>query len=177
MKPLLNDHTTAILDTPDGGTVQRPTTLLTADDAALLGEMESYLSRERLSRTLWCNTCGFDTDVQVYVRPDSIGILCDCRLLFYQGPVPVVLTTHPDEGERLIAPYRAMIPDVSMDAADAYLWRRYDTLLRLHGYKEALWCGQCDDEDQPHGLRAEISASQVSLCCRHAHRLYRGITI
>lgn len=161
---------------PDGTVTERQGVRLSAEEAALLGEYASWCSRERLMPKIVCRTCGPDHEVEVNIDPHVIGIICGHRMLFYEGHVPVVETHHLEAGETLIAPERFMIPEVPISAVDAHMIRRYDKFCRLYGLREAMWCGVCEDEGNPGGLRSEVNALRVSHLCRHAHRVYTGIT-
>lgn len=161
-----------------GATAQRLHGIrLSADEAALLGEYASWCSRERLSPKLFCRDCGPYCEVEVHIDPTMIGIICGHRMLFYEGPVPVVETHHPHAGEMLIRPERIVIPEVQLSAVDAHLIRRYDRFCRIYGLREAMWCGVCEDEGTPAGLRSEVTVMRVSHMCRHANRVYSGMTI
>lgn len=162
---------------PDGTMARLHGVRLSAEDAALLGEYASWFSRERLSPKLFCRECGPDCEVEVNIDPSVIGIICGHRMLFYDGPVPVVETHHREAGETLIAPQRVVIPEVPLSAVDAHMIRRYDKFCRIYGLREAMWCGVCEDEGNPAGLRSEVTALRVSHLCRHAHRVYTGVTV
>ena len=161
----------------DGTTARLKGVRLSAEEAALLGEYASWLSRERLYPKLFCRECGPDYEVEVNIDPTAIGIICHHQMLFYEGQVPVVETHHPEQGEALIAPVRVDIPTVPISAADAHMIRRYDKFCRIYGFREAMWCGVCEDEGNPAGLRSEVDALHVRHMCRHANRVYSGVTV
>lgn len=171
----LLDTTTATVDTPEGQH-EVPGVLLSADDAALIGEVESWLSAHRLYRKLWCRECGPDVEVEAHVTPEGIGFVCQHRVLFYQGLVPVVLTNHPHAGET-IAVTRFTVPEVPLLMADAFMQRKWDKFLKAFGLREALWCLQCEDEGNASGTRVMVNAQEVTILCRHAHRVFRGLTL
>src|SRR3990167_5777192 len=92
----VGQQTRAVLTTPTGEPVDLPASILTAEDATLLGEYESWLSRARLIRALSCRDCGPQQAVQVFVEPTRIGLICGHRMWYYEGPVPLVLTEPPE---------------------------------------------------------------------------------
>ena len=171
------DVFSADVTTSDGATSRLKGIRLSAEEAALLGEYASWLSRERLMPKLFCRECGPDCEVEVNIDPTVIGIICDHQMLFYEGPVPVVETLHPEQGEVLVSPQRVVIPDVPLTAADALLIRRYDKFCKLYGLREAMWCGVCEDEGNPPGIRSSVTPMHVSHLCRHANRVYAGMTL
>ena len=175
MIPTILDRTSATVS--HGDTAQElPATILTTEDAAMLGEYASWLSRERLSAKLFCADCGTDKEVEVFIDPTKIGIICAHRLLYYEGQVPVCETVHPDAGVS-ISVIRTIIPEKVMAIADAYLVRRYQKFLRTHGFKEALWCLKCEDEGNSSGLRAYVQPAEMAFLCRCASRVHKGLTI
>ncbi|KKW05440.1 MAG: hypothetical protein UY40_C0020G0017 [candidate division CPR1 bacterium GW2011_GWC1_49_13] len=103
------DVFSADVTTSDGATSRLKGIRLSAEEAALLGEYASWLSRERLMPKLFCRECGPDCEVEVNIDPTVIGIICDHQMLFYEGPVPVVETLHPEQGEVLVSPQRVVI--------------------------------------------------------------------
>ena len=171
-----NQQTYAVRDTPTGERIELPATILTAEDAALLGEYESWLSRERLIRKLYCTDCGTGDEMQAFVQPWQIGLICQHRMLFYEGSVSVVETVHPQAGEGLTV-VRVVVPEVPIGTADAYMLRRYQKFLRHYWLQEALWCLQCEDEEQPSGLKAYVTVSEMALICRCQARIHRGLTL
>lgn len=173
----LLDTALATIDGVDGASaVTLPTVILSAEEAALLGEVDSWLSRERLIGKLWCRECGMEREMETAIEPHQIVLKCDHRMLFYQGPVPVQRVEHA-EAVLPSALVRVTIPEMPMPAGDAYMQRKYGKFLKANGLMEALWCLRCEDEGQQSGLRVTVNAQEVSLLCRHRHLLYRGITI
>lgn len=172
----ITDTTIATLDTVDGPK-QLPAVVLSAGEAALLGEYASWCSRERLSPKLFCRDCGPESEVEVFIDPHKIGIICAHRMLYYEGPVPVVRTDHREEGEALIAPVRVVIPEVPLAIADAYMLRSYQKFLVAHGLQEAMWCLTCEDEGEPSGMRAYVRVDEIALLCRHRNLVHRGLTV
>lgn len=171
----LLDRTTATVSQGDG-IKELPAVLLTPEEAALLGEYASWLSKSRLSAKLFCNDCGPQHEVEVYIDPQKIGIICQHRMVFYEGPVPVVETLHPDAGTPITV-VRVVVPETKIQTADAYLLRRYQKFVLKHGFKEALWCLKCEDEGEASGMRAYVTASSIALICRCQMRTFVGLTI
>ena len=173
----INDFSPADVTKSDGTSARLQGIRLSDEEGALLGEYASWLSRERLHPKLFCRDCGPDCEVEVNIDRTCIGIICNHRMLFYDGHVPVRETHHPEAGEMLISPERMFIPEVPLSAVDAHTIRRYDKFCRLYGLREAMWCGVCEDEGNPAGLRSEVGPLRVSHLCRHAHRVYTGVTV
>lgn len=172
-----NDMTIGTITLSDGSVHTHPVVLLSPEDAALVGEYQSWLSRARLDRKLWCRECGLQQEVQIAIKPHQIGFVCDHRMLFYQGPVPVVETNHPHAGESLIAPYRVVIPDTPITPSDAFMLRRWDTLCRAYGFREALWCLTCEDEGNASGIRPDVGPTHYALLCRCQRRIHTGLAV
>ena len=163
----------AIQTQPDGSVRTLDTVFLSAEDVALLGEYESWLSRERLYRKLRCQTCGPDCEVEAVIEPTQIGIACAHRLLLFQGHVPMRLTDYAHAGESVDV-VRVVVPDVPMAVSDAYMLQRYKKFLMAHGLQEALWCLKCEDEGESSGVKAFVTAAQVVVQCRCQRRIASG---
>ena len=163
----------AIQTQPDGSVRTLDTVFLSAEDAALLGEYESWLSRERLYRKLQCRACGPDCEVEAIVEPTQIGIACAHRLLLYQGQVPMRLTDYAHAGDPVTV-IRVMVPDVPIAVADVYMLQRYKKFLMANGLQEALWCLKCEDEGESSGVKAFVTVDQVVIQCRCQRRISSG---
>ena len=163
----------AIQTQPDGTVRTLQTVFLSAVDAALLGEYESWLSRERLYRKLQCRTCGRDCDVEAIVEPTQVGIACAHRLLLFQGHVPMRLTDYVHAGEPVVV-VRLLVPDVPMAVADVYMLQRYKTFLNHYHLQEALWCLKCEDEGASSGVKAFVTVDSVVVQCRCQRRISSG---
>ena len=170
------DQTLTAQTREDGTVATLPTTILSDADAALLGEYESWLSRARLTRKLYCKDCGLDSEVAVFVEPGQIGLTCGHRMLFYQGHVPVRLTEYPEAGEPALI-VRVTIPDEPIAVADAYMLRRYQKFCQTYGLAEALWCLRCEDEGNPSGCKAYVRVDRMAILCRCANRVFHGLAV
>lgn len=164
----------ALIEKPNAEPVELPAIELTADDARVVGEYCSWLSKARLIGTLQCVACGPDPEVEVYVDDTRIGIVCPHRMLYYEGPVPVVKTVHPpDPATDLVMLFS--VPEVPISNMDAQILRRYKTFLMTHGLREALHCLKCEEHERESGMRAYVTASEIGLLCRCANRTRKGL--
>ena len=92
-KIIENDKTTGTVDLYDAfgnkiGEEQKPTVILTVDEARTLRAYKNFLLKYGLREALYCNTCGMSTTadgMRSFVRPNQIGMICRHRMLFYQG--------------------------------------------------------------------------------------------
>lgn len=166
--------TSALVQTPTGDAVELPAVPLTAEDARVVGAYCSWLSRMRLIGKLQCVTCGPDPEVEVYVDDTRIGIVCPHRMLYYEGPVPVVQTPYrPDPPSALLL--IGVVPTVPISVGDAHLLRQYKKFLLAHGLKEALHCLRCEEQERESGMRAYVTATEIGMICRCANRTHRGL--
>lgn len=170
------DFSTASVSRKGGTSVQVKAVLLSPEEAALLGEYASWCSRERLMPKLFCRDCGPECEVEVNIDPHTIGIFCNHRMIWYEGPIPLVETHHPDAGESLTV-VRVIVPEVPMAQADAFMLRRYRKLLDAYGLQEAIWCLSCEGEGQAAGVKAYVRPDRISFMCRCKHRTYAGLTL
>lgn len=164
----------ALIEKPNGESVEIPAVPLTTEDVAVVGAYCSWLSRERLIGTLQCVTCGQDAQVEVYVDDTKIGIACPHRMLYYEGLVPVVKTVHPPDPAEELLIARFSVPEVPISHMDAQILRQYKTFLLTYGFKEALHCLQCEEHDRESGMRAYVTASDIGVICRCAIRTRKG---
>jgi hypothetical protein len=80
--------TTGTILTPSGEIAQKPTMLLSDDDARLLREYKKFLQRHGLRETLYCNTCfegNLNDGLRAFVTDGQILFECRHRMLFHQG--------------------------------------------------------------------------------------------
>ena len=165
--------TKATVTTQTGVPVELPAVELTPDEAMLLGRYATWMSAWQLIAKLYCRDCGPAHEVEVFIDRDKIGIICQHRMLWYQGPVPVVLTTHP-EAPALLVP--VFFPtEVTLDLMSAGLLHDYDAFCRKHGLREALWCMACEEQGEASGVRPSITATTIELMCRCTRRTHRGL--
>lgn len=72
----------------DGDQQSVPTTVLSAEEAALLRLYKKFLLRHGMREALFCNKC-FEGNVsdgtRAHVTDSQVMILCRCRMLFHQG--------------------------------------------------------------------------------------------
>lgn len=74
--------------TPDGSIANKPTIMLSAEDAALLRTYRKFLERHRLREALFCDDCWDGTredGCKAFVQTGKIGILCRCKTRLYFG--------------------------------------------------------------------------------------------
>lgn len=74
--------------TPDGAIANRPTVMLSDDDATLLRAYKKLLQKYRLREALYCNDCwtGDRHDgCTAHVTDSNIGVICRCKTRLYLG--------------------------------------------------------------------------------------------
>jgi len=74
--------------TPTGELAERPTILLTVQEARLLRQYKRFLLEHGLKEALYCTSCWdhqLSHGTRAHVTPSQILIECRCRLRFYQG--------------------------------------------------------------------------------------------
>ena len=87
LKPNTNVVEGVVLNA-DGSVANKPTTLLSADDAKLLREYKKFLSRMGWREALYCNQCyegNLSDGMRVFVTDAQIMAECRHRLVFHQG--------------------------------------------------------------------------------------------
>lgn len=173
----LNDVNRGTVELPDGRSFDVDAITLSAEEAALLGEYQSWLSRERLSRKLFCRACGPSQQLLISMSPDRLCVLCHHRMLVFVGPVPFVETIHPSREPSAITPIRILIPDAPIAPADAYMLRRYDKFCQAYGLRESLWCDACDEDGNDSGIRPDSGPTHYALLCRCKRRLHTGLAV
>lgn len=173
----LNDQSVAYVSKRGAEATKRVGIRLSAEEAGILGQYASFLSRERLSPKLYCQDCGPDCEVEVNINPVVIGVICDHRMLFYDGPVAVTETMHREEPRQLVTLARIGVPERALSDADAMLMRQYQKFLRAYGLQEAMWCLKCEQENRPAGMKVYVRPEVISMQCRCANRVSTGMTI
>lgn len=86
--PDTSELTTGTIVNPDGSIANRPTVLLSQEEAELLRRYKQFLQKRGLRESLYCNECwnGERNDgCKAFVTPDQIGIFCRCTMRFYRG--------------------------------------------------------------------------------------------
>lgn len=172
---LLNRTTGSILG-PDGAPALRPTTILSADAAAILRAYFCWLIKNQLEPELVCATCFNGTresKAQYQVNEQQIVIICQCHIRFFEGaslppdPVGESLTTITNDG----------IGQILLSEGAARLLRLYKRVLVELGLKEMLRCNACYGLDQEDGCEASVTAQSIRIRCRCSNRTYRGMTV
>ena len=72
----------------NGEVVNKPTQLLTKEEAELLRKYKKFLEARGLREALFCSTCwsgDLSDGMDAHVTPHQIMFKCSHRLLFYQG--------------------------------------------------------------------------------------------
>ena len=73
---------------PDGEVLNKPTVLLSKDEAELLRNYKKFLQRRGLREAIYCNHCwqgDLSDGMDAFVTDGQILFKCRHRLLFYQG--------------------------------------------------------------------------------------------
>jgi hypothetical protein len=73
---------------PDGNVVNKPTQVLTTEEAELLRRYKKFLASKGMREAVYCNAC-FEGDLsdgmRAFVTDGQILFECRHRMLFYQG--------------------------------------------------------------------------------------------
>jgi hypothetical protein len=83
-----DDRTTGTVLDANGQPSARPTTILTADEAALLRAYKKFLQKHGIRDASYCASCfsGNRHDgMQVRVTDAEIIFICRCRMLYHLG--------------------------------------------------------------------------------------------
>ena len=83
----MSDTISTILG-PTGEPATIPTVILSQEDADLLRKYKKFLAKQGLREALYCNQCwdgSREDGCKAYVTDSQIGILCRCRMRFFQG--------------------------------------------------------------------------------------------
>jgi hypothetical protein len=83
------DTTTGTIVGADGAVLNRPTVILSQEEADLLRRYKKFLQKRGLREALYCTTCWTgdlaDGVSEAYVTDAQILLKCNHRMLFYQG--------------------------------------------------------------------------------------------
>lgn len=82
------ETTTSELVGPNGELLSKPTEILTTEEAELLRKYKKFLSRHGYREALYCDKCwggNREDGCKAFVTGQQIGILCRCRMTFFQG--------------------------------------------------------------------------------------------
>jgi hypothetical protein len=82
------EKTTAQLVGPNGEVINKPTEVLTTEEAELLRKYKTFLRRHNYREALYCARCwdgGLSDGTEAYVTDSQVVVKCRCRLSFYQG--------------------------------------------------------------------------------------------
>jgi hypothetical protein len=88
---LVNDNadtTTGTIVNPDGTVANRPTVLLTQEEAELLRRYKQFLRKRGLREALYCQSCwdgNREDGCKAFVTTEQIAIVCRCTTRFFQG--------------------------------------------------------------------------------------------
>lgn len=180
MKPIATDRTQGHIVGVDGELLQRPTTILGADTAAIVRAYFFWAMSNHLEPELACKACfdfSRDSRAKYEIDEDQIVIVCDCQMRYFKGrslpPAPVALSrTAPGGGVEGQGVAEILLSD---DAAS--LLRKYKTVLLEHGLMEALRCNACYELGQSDGCAARVTSNLIEIRCRCSHRTFRGMSI
>lgn len=87
MKPN-TDTTTGTILNADGSIANKPTVLLSNDDAVIMRQYKKLLQRMGWREALYCNACfegNLHDGMQVFVTDGQILAECRHRMVFHQG--------------------------------------------------------------------------------------------
>ena len=87
--PLPNEVTTGTVLDANGEVANKPTVILTVEEAELLRRYKKFLSAHGLREALYCNNCwdvgNIHDGCNAFVTDSQIGIICRCKMRFHQG--------------------------------------------------------------------------------------------
>lgn len=174
--------TTTTLFGPNGERLdERPTTLLTVEDAALIRNYYYMLLKAGLEFEVFCRTCGHETredQAQYKIDDEQVIILCGCSALYHKGATPVerLETVELSRDVRVGRDMQIVVANLQMTEAAAKLLRTWKRFLLSHGMLEALRCNACYEANRPDGCRAASRSSSCSIECRCTRYTYTGAT-
>ncbi len=70
----------------------------------------------------------------------------------------------------------ASVPTIILTQEAAALLRLYKKFLEAHRLREALYCQECWDGQNPDGCEAYVTDHQILIRCRHRILFYQGAT-
>lgn len=83
-----SDVTTGTLVDKDGNVLNKPTVLLSKEEAELLRQYKKFLHKRGLREALYCTTCwqgNLEDGMNAFVTDGQILFTCRHRMLFFQG--------------------------------------------------------------------------------------------
>jgi hypothetical protein len=83
-----SDVTTGTLVDANGEVVNKPTVVLSKEEADLLRTYKKFLQKRGLREALYCNTCwggNLSDGMDAFVTDGQILMKCRHRMLFFQG--------------------------------------------------------------------------------------------
>ena len=162
----------------DGELLQRPTLVLSADEALLVRSYFKFmLGTLRLEPEFLCGTCfdGTRESAATYeVDDQQIVIVCNCSLRFHKGETPaekyIVPAMFPTPADDVVG-----VQEVPLTLEVAQLFRAYkQKFLEKFNLKETLRCNLCWDFSQPDGCKVRVTDNLVEIECRCRHMTYVG---
>lgn len=70
----------------------------------------------------------------------------------------------------------ATLPTTILTGEEAQLLREYKKFLLRHGYKEALYCDSCWNQNLQHGTEAYVTDDRIGIKCRCRFTYFQGQT-
>lgn len=83
-----SDVTSGTIVDADGNVLNKPTVILSKEEAELLRSYKKFLQKRGLREALFCNTCwqgDLSDGLKAFVTDGQILFECRHRMLFYQG--------------------------------------------------------------------------------------------
>lgn len=83
-----SDVTTGTIVDKDGNVLNKPTVILSKEEAELLRNYKKFLQKRGLREAIYCNTCwqgDLADGIDAFVTDGQILFKCRHRMLFYQG--------------------------------------------------------------------------------------------
>lgn len=175
----LANRTAGHLVAPDGSLLQRPTTLIGADTAAIIRAYFAWAMQNQLEPELVCGAC-FDHSREskaiFTITDQQVVIVCECSIRYFEGATlpPAKLAPSmsvPEDAQGAIL--------VQLSPDQALLLRTYKKVLTELNLKEMLRCNACYTLHGPSydGCAARVTASLIEIRCRCSHRIFRGMSV
>ena len=70
----------------------------------------------------------------------------------------------------------ATLSTLILTGEEAQLLRSYKKFLNRHGYKEALYCDRCWEQNLQHGTEAYVTDDTIGIRCRCRFTFFQGPT-
>lgn len=176
---LITEHTTGTVIATDGTPTEKPTRILSSEEAQILRGYFYWALKAQLEPELACGDC-FDftrgSKATYEITEQQIVIICGCAIRFFQGPsvLPTfdyLAFTGPMDAERIL--------HVKLPSTVALLLRQYKKVLQALNLKEMLRCNACYAllGSGADGCDAQVLSYSIVIRCRCSKRTFQGLSV